>query len=491
MASSGTAEAIAQMVHAASTRRAAADLQLLRVHRRRAVAGRRRADRPSHGGGADEGARPGTRTRRHHRRRGADPRDGGDDVRGPPVHLQRGRAPRRGAARHDEPAERGPGRPAPPPARRLPAQHLPARRSVRRRPRPLRPRRPPRRRAVRRPGAAPRARPDRPRVPGGRRAARQRRARRRPQQAPPPRLLRHPQQRAGRADRRRDRGHRPDRPVPPQERAQAVPPRLRRPPAGASRTWCGRWRRSSGSPSASTAATKRRSATSAPSWTPIGSSSTSRVATGADISLELYAANERKELLETVLGRRIELTASSAVTRQSLTSSSAGAWSVAGTVDVVVVVVVVVGCWRGRRFGRRHGRLDRRRRRRGRGRRGGRRREHGVERRGLGAVLLRFLLPVPHVHRLAELDQALELGRDRVGDPDAAVRGRVRRDLEGTVHGDAVVEVHRVEHPPERALAPPLHPPVVARTRRRASARAPAPAGSGARCRPRCRTRPG
>ncbi len=32
---------------------------------------------------------------------------------------------------------------------------------------------------------------------------------------------------------------------------------------------------------------------------------------GADVSLELYAANERKELLETVLGRGIELTASS------------------------------------------------------------------------------------------------------------------------------------------------------------------------------------
>ena len=30
-------------------------------------------------------------------------------------------------------------------------------------------------------------------------------------------------------------------------------------------------------------------------------------ADGADTSLELYAANERKELLETVLGRRIDL----------------------------------------------------------------------------------------------------------------------------------------------------------------------------------------
>ena len=153
---------------------------------------------------------------------------------------------------------------------------------------------------------------------------------------------------------------------------------------------------------------------------------------------------------------------------------------VTGTVDVVVdVVVVAAGVGAGVVGGSVGGTVGSAvvSGGGGRRRRGGRRREHGVERRGLGAVLLRLLLPVPHVHRLADLDQALELGRDRVGDPDAAVRGRVRRHLERAVDGDAVVEVHRVEHPPERALAPPLHLPVVARTPRRASARAPAPAG--------------
>ena len=64
------------------------------------------------------------------------------------------------AGRHDGAAERShgqPPRPAPP-ARRVAAQHPPARRALRRRSGPLGPRRPPRRRAVRRPGAAARPR---------------------------------------------------------------------------------------------------------------------------------------------------------------------------------------------------------------------------------------------------------------------------------------------------------------------------------------------
>ena len=63
----------------------------------------------------------------------------------------------------------------------------------------------------------------RARVPRGRGAAGQRRSGDLAQQAPPPQLLRHPQQRADRVDRHRDRDHRPDRPLPPQECAQGRP----------------------------------------------------------------------------------------------------------------------------------------------------------------------------------------------------------------------------------------------------------------------------
>ena len=81
-------------------RRAAAHVQLLRVHDAGAGRRRRRAGRPPDGIGARQGARARGRPRRHRRRRGAHPRDAGDDVRCRAVHLQRGGAARRCARRH-------------------------------------------------------------------------------------------------------------------------------------------------------------------------------------------------------------------------------------------------------------------------------------------------------------------------------------------------------------------------------------------------------
>ena len=246
-------------------------------------------------------------------------------------------------------------------ARRVAAQHPPARRALRRRPGALGARRPPRRRAVRRARAAARPRRGGAGVPRGGRAARQRRPRRRPQQAPPARLLRDPQQRAGRADRPGDRDRRPDRPLPPQERAEAVAPRVRRASTPATRSWCGRWPGSCAWRSASTAATAGGSPSVRAEVHPKRVVVLADAEPGADIGLELYAANERKALLERVLDRRVD--ADPRLTASPNPARSAGRgrrrWS------------VVVGGDRRRRGGRRcrGGRL-----RRGDRRRHGRRR---------------------------------------------------------------------------------------------------------------------
>ena len=92
VASSGTAEAVARIDPRGVGGRAAADLQLLRVHDRRAGRRRRRAARPADAVGPGQDPRPRGRARRHRRRRRADPGDGGDDVRRRAVHVQRGRA---------------------------------------------------------------------------------------------------------------------------------------------------------------------------------------------------------------------------------------------------------------------------------------------------------------------------------------------------------------------------------------------------------------
>ena len=158
-------------------------------------------------------------------------------------------------------------------------------------------------------GAGARARRRRPGVPGGRRAAGQRRARRGPFEAPPARLLRDPQQRAGRPDGHGDRGHRPDRQVPPQERAQARPRRVRRslrrrPAAGAhaGRHPAGGHR---AGPQPSGRRARRRGAPGGRSV----SSCSSRPSPAHRSSLELHAANERRALLEQVLGRPVLLRA--------------------------------------------------------------------------------------------------------------------------------------------------------------------------------------
>ena len=76
------------------------------------------------------------------------------------------------------------------------------------------------------------------------------------------------------------------------------------------RTRCGRWPASSGWPSASTAPT--------PGWSPSvrtpppgqgRSSSRPSARPGADLGLELYTADERKGLLEEVLGRPVRIEA--------------------------------------------------------------------------------------------------------------------------------------------------------------------------------------
>ncbi len=111
---------------------------------------------------------------------------------------------------------------------------------------------------------------------------------------------------------------------------------------------------------------------------------------------------------------------------------------------------------RGRRRGGRRGAGGRRGR--------GRRRVVGidrVERWGHLAVDLGLLDAVPHIDQVADLDDPGELLRQVVGDPDAAVRGRVQGNVGGTVHRDPVVEVHRVEHPAEPALTASDDPALV------------------------------
>ncbi len=125
--------------------RAVADVQLLRVHPQGADPRRRRARRPPHRDRPSQGGRPRAGTGGHHRRRRPHPGSGGDDVRGRALHVQRGGAARRRARRHRQPDEqrrRRHQRHPPPPARRLPAQHRSAGRTLRRRPGPLGSRRP-------------------------------------------------------------------------------------------------------------------------------------------------------------------------------------------------------------------------------------------------------------------------------------------------------------------------------------------------------------
>ena len=311
VASSGTAEADRPRRPRRHRRRTAADVQLLRVHGGRAGRCRRRARRSPHRCQPRQGGGPRAGPGRHHRRRRPDPRRRGRHVPGRAVHVQRGRAARRRARRHGQPDERRgrcPGRrDAAPPPGRVPAQHPPARRALRRRSRPLRARRPPGRRAVRRAGTAARPRLHGPRVPRGRGAARQRRARRRPQQAPPARLLRHPQQRAGRAHRPGDRDRRPDRPLPPQERTEGraspssppSPPPTRR----SVRTLAGILRVAIGLDRTPPGTGARLRADIHAKRVVV----LAEAAPDADIGLELYAANERKALLEQVIDLRVEL----------------------------------------------------------------------------------------------------------------------------------------------------------------------------------------
>ena len=115
---------------------------------------------------------------------------------------------------------------------------------------------------------------------------------------------------AGGLHRPRDRAHRPGRPLPPQERAEADARRVRparvaddqdgRAPAPACCGW----------PSASTA-THDRSGRHGGAWRQANGAGRCGSRwwrpNGADISLELQTADERKDLLEDVLGRRVEI----------------------------------------------------------------------------------------------------------------------------------------------------------------------------------------
>ena len=112
--------------------------------------------------------------------------------------------------------------------RRVASQRAQAARTLRRRSRALEPGGATRRRPVRRAAVVARPRSRRARLPRSGRAAGQRRAGGRPHQAPPALVLRDPQQRARRADRPRDRADRADRPLPPQERAQVRASAVRR-----------------------------------------------------------------------------------------------------------------------------------------------------------------------------------------------------------------------------------------------------------------------
>ena len=79
-----------------------------------------------------------------------------------------------------------------------------------------------------------------------------------------------------------------------------------------------------------------------------------------------------------------------------------------------------------------------------------------VERRqavGLAVLLGLLAILTPHVHEVALLDHRREHLGDRLVHSDATVRRRLQRHVVGTVHGDAVVEVDRVHHPAQRADA--------------------------------------
>ena len=200
VASSGTAEAVARMVHAATGAEPLrtyncfefTTAELAGVVAELAVA--------PHGDRTRQGARPRGRPGRHHRRRRADPRERGDDVRRRAPHVQRGRAARGRAARHGRRGSTD-GRAAPcttcATCRGAASGSSPSAATTTRRTPPTSPASPSscstRSAPLHGLDAAARATTSRPGAAG------QRRARGLPQQAPPARLLRDPQQRAGRA----------------------------------------------------------------------------------------------------------------------------------------------------------------------------------------------------------------------------------------------------------------------------------------------------
>ncbi len=199
------------------------------------------------------------------------------------------------------------GRPAPPP-RPAAAQRGPPGRDDGRGAGPLGPRGPPGPGAVRRHRRPPRPGRRCPRTARGGRPAGQRGPVRLPQQAPQAHLLRHPQQRppVG-VQRPRDRDDRPGGPLPPQERALGQAPRVRRPAPPRPGDGAHTGRHPAGGHRAGPH--PRRPACRASAPTSIVGPLVVEVeaAPDADISLELYTANERRELLEAVLDRRVSV----------------------------------------------------------------------------------------------------------------------------------------------------------------------------------------
>ncbi len=306
--SSGTIEAVVAMAHAQRRHEPTPrSLTNATVTRKEVEAVVKRLAVGGHGRQAPRAARPGTGPGRHHPRRRHHPRAG----HGPLRHRRAGRVglrPAGGRAARRVPAS--PRRSAPPPARPAPAQRRPPGRDDGRRARALGPRGRAGPGAVRRDRAPPPPRRRRPGAARGGGPAGQRGPVRVPQQAPQAHLLRDPELRSPlRLHRPRDRADRPRRPLPPQERAVGQARRVRRAPSRPTRTRCGRWPPSSGWPSASTGPTP---GWSPPCAAPAGarpSSSKRSHGPGADLGLELYTANERKGLLEEVLGRPVRIEA--------------------------------------------------------------------------------------------------------------------------------------------------------------------------------------
>ena len=100
VASSGTAEAVAHVAHALTGAEPLKTYNCFEISRRRRAPRRQGARPPPHRGRPGPGPRPRARAGRHRRRRRADPGDGRHDVRRRGVHVQRGRAARRRAGRH-------------------------------------------------------------------------------------------------------------------------------------------------------------------------------------------------------------------------------------------------------------------------------------------------------------------------------------------------------------------------------------------------------